>query len=560
MNTAVRSLLFVAMLGVAVTAVADDAGTVIFAKGEVTAERQPPEALVKGDTVMTEDTVVTGDNSRAQLLMLDGAKIAIRPNSRLRIDEYSYTPPTPGASVTASSDKSVMSLVKGGFRTITGAIGKDDEQAYEVRTAVGVLGIRGTDYSAVFCNNDCTWVPGVSPAAPIANGLYLGVYDGIVAFRTPRETIVLRAGDYVFIPLDEPEPQRFDEPPPVLLDDNELRFDADNQKPVPPPAGSRPDDDDDTTGFNSALGTRRTPDSSAAGSAQSGSADPSAQPEDSEAPKQPTIATDPDGTTIDITPGSPPPPQGPRTLSYSAGPLGTFDLASNAVLDNQPGVFELDQDNNVVRFDSLVSGRAGGDVVTFDIGSASNVDTGFDSMTVLRWGRWSGGTMTSTLASSGQSEQVDLTGESLHWISGPAAAPPAMPITGVATYTLIGATSPTDNFGNVGVLGNATFQADFTTMIVDSSIDLDIAGANWLAVGSGTIGAQVGLPPHQFSGFYNNVIIDGVTGGSGTFSGFFSDPGPTSDPGFPGGVGLNYSLEDPQGFIIVSGAAAFGNP
>ena len=54
----------------------------------------------------------------------------------------------------------------------------EDEQAYEVRTPVGVLGIRGTDYSAVFCNGDCTWVPGFNPNAPIEDGLYLGVTDG----------------------------------------------------------------------------------------------------------------------------------------------------------------------------------------------------------------------------------------------------------------------------------------------------------------------------------------------------------------------------------------------
>src|SRR5210317_856302 len=72
------------------TAVAADAGTVTFAKGLVTAERQPAAALAKGDTVLVEDFVITGDASRAQLQMIDDAKIAIRPNSRLRIEEYVY--------------------------------------------------------------------------------------------------------------------------------------------------------------------------------------------------------------------------------------------------------------------------------------------------------------------------------------------------------------------------------------------------------------------------------------------------------------------------------------
>ena len=63
----------------------------------------------------------------------------------------------------------------------------------------------------------------------------------------------------------------------------------------------------------------------------------------------------------------------------------------------------------------------------------------------------------------------------------------------------------------------------------------------------------------MFSGFYN-LTIDGVAGGSGDFSGFFSGPGQTSDPSFPGGVGLTYRLSDPTGGTTVSGALAFGNP
>ena len=135
-----------------------------------------------------------------------------------------------------------------------------------------------------------------------------------------------------------------------------------------------------------------------------------------------------------------------------------------------------------------------------------------------------------------------------------------MPITGVANYTLIGGTSPTDNLGNTGVLGSATFNADFTNLRVDSTLVIDIAGMNWTASGTGNLGSVAGLPPHLFFGNYGAVVIDGITGGTGQFSGFFSEPGATSDPAFPGGVGLTYSLQDGQGATTVSGAAAFGSP
>ena len=135
-----------------------------------------------------------------------------------------------------------------------------------------------------------------------------------------------------------------------------------------------------------------------------------------------------------------------------------------------------------------------------------------------------------------------------------------MPISGTANYSLIASTSPTDNQGNVGVLGSATFDADFTNQRVDSTLQIDINGSNWIASGVGNIGTAAGLPAHLFEGIYGAVVIDGQSTGTGIFSGFFSGPGVTSDPAFPGAVGLTFSLQDMLGTTTVSGAAVFGNP
>ncbi len=132
-----------------------------------------------------------------------------------------------------------------------------------------------------------------------------------------------------------------------------------------------------------------------------------------------------------------------------------------------------------------------------------------------------------------------------------------MPITGTASYALIGNTSPTDNLGNVGVLGNATFFADFTNMRVDSTLTIDINATTWTATGTGNIGTAAQLPAHMFSGNYS-VVAGGVAGGTGQFSGFFAPGrfGITQPDAL--GVGLTYSLQDGAG-TTVSGAAAFGN-
>ena len=545
---------------------ATDAGTVTFATGSVTAERAPAATLAKGDAVLTEDNVITGAASRAQLLMIDGAKIAIRPNSRLVIEEYVYdsgqAAPGSSAVTTGSDNSSVMSLVKGGFRTITGAIGKEDPSDYEVRTAVGVLGIRGTDFALLLCTGDCNDAPGVPPGAVIPDGLYIAVTEGTIVFSNEVADIEVNAGEYAFIPFDTRRPTRLDTTPPVFIDNSDLQFEDDRSTKPPPPddSGSRPEEEDDSpVGFDQTLGTRRVPESSklAPQSTQQGD---SSKPE---TPKQSIQGIDRDGTPVDLTPGGPPDPQN-RTISYSGGPLGQADAIFSGTLDNLPGQYQLDGNNNVTGFQNFYPGRAVPSPSTFEIGSSANVDTGFDSMTVLRWGRWAGGRATITLDDGSDASQ-DLGNQSIHWISSPDwTTPPVMPINGTANYSLIGSTAPTDNFGNTGMLGAATFLADFTNMIVDSTLNINIAGFNWMATGSGNIGAAAQLPAHLFQGMYGTVTITDPMGttsaGNGLFSGFFSQPGPTSDPAFPGGVGLTYSLQDVGANISVSGAAAFGNP
>lgn len=531
----------------------DTAGEVLFATGQVSALRAPPVALAKGDNVLVSDTVQTGAASRAQLLMIDGARIAIRPESQLRIDEYRYpSGSSPSAPVAAASgDRSVTTLLKGGFRTITGAIGKDNENAYEVRTAVGVLGIRGTDYTAVFCNADCLLAPGATSTPP-EDGLYLGVAEGIIVFRNAVATIELRAGEYAFIPLTTRRPERLAVPPPVLIEEPENTAGANRGTPV--------------AGFDSKLGSRRQPDvddTAAPGGPDGG------QPGASEAPEQPLTGTDADGTPIDLTPGQAPPnnppPPGNRTVSWASGPLfGAQGFAFSASADNTPTEYVTDANGDLVGFNApYPTQRQGGETAVFDVGTAAVAEAGTDQLTVLRWGRWAGGTAGITLTSGGAVDQ-DLSNQSLHWVIGPdqAGTPPAMPVTGVANYTLLGGTAPTDNFGGTGILAAAAFSADFTNQQVTSSLTIDFAQQQWIASGTGQLGSLLNpvQPDYLFGGTYNNVSVNGIGGGTGSFSGFFSEPGTTSDPSFPGGAGLTYTLQEPNGLTTVSGAAAFGNP
>jgi len=532
------------MLTVANAAIAADAGTVTFANGAVTAERQPAAALAKGDAVLVEDFVITGAASRAQLLMLDGAKLAIRPNSRLQIEEYAYpaAAPTSASSVvtTSGDNSSVISLVKGGFRTITGAIGKEDPSDYEVRTAVGVLGIRGTNFAVLLCSGDCNNAPGVPAGTIVPDGLYIMVSEGSIFFSNELANIDVSAGQFVFIPFETREPTRLDTTPAVFINMDDLRFE--------------PEGDGSPSGFDEKLGTRRVPDPKTT-APQSTDQNNSDRPE---VPRQSIEGFDTDGTAIDLTPGAAPAP-GNRTIGFSMAPLGQGDDAWSGAQENDPSQYQLDGNNNVTGFDNSFPFASVAGAASFDIGTSSNVESGFDTVTVLRWGRWAGGTVGITL-SDGTDESQNIDSQSLHWISSAEGSTPVMPVSGRADYSLVGSTTPTDSLGNTGVLGSATFSADFTNMVVDSFLSIDINGSTWTAAGQGGIGEAAQLPAHLFLGNYDAVAIDGITVGTGIFSGFFSAPGPTSDPTFPGGAGLTYSLEDGRTGTGVSGAAAFGNP
>lgn len=185
---------------------------------------------------------------------------------------------------------------------------------------------------------------------------------------------------------------------------------------------------------------------------------------------------------------------------------------------------------------------------SYGIGSATNLNNGFDENSQLRWGRWAEGV--AQLSEDGApATDLDLNNSSLHWVVALTdEVLPTQAITGTAIYTLVGSTDPTDNAGNVGFLGRALLSADFTNSTVESRVQLAINNANWSAVGSGAIDVNL------FSGLYNTVSVNGAATGTGGFSGNFVG----FSGAVPDGAGLSYILQN--GGTIVNGVAVFANP
>lgn len=167
------SLALLALLG-AGSALAE-AGRFQFVHGDVSVihPNGSQTAARKGDLVDEGDTIATGALAQAQLVMKDEGLIALRPDSRLRLDTYRFNGKADG------SEQGVFGLLKGGFRSITGWIGRVNKDNYKIRTATATIGIRGTDHEALYIPPPVAGESALGPA---------GTYDKVNTGQTYLET------------------------------------------------------------------------------------------------------------------------------------------------------------------------------------------------------------------------------------------------------------------------------------------------------------------------------------------------------------------------------------
>jgi hypothetical protein len=170
---------------------ADPAAEVTLVTGRGTASSdEGVRPLVKGDSVYPGEIVASGPNSYINLKFTDGSFILLRPNSRFQIEDFRHapaaapaaaapvpaTPTAPAAPVLApgtaaaadSGQRAFFRLLRGGFRAVSGLVGKVDRNEYRVATPVATIGIRGTDYLAVVCDAACAQDPVVRQGMPEA--------------------------------------------------------------------------------------------------------------------------------------------------------------------------------------------------------------------------------------------------------------------------------------------------------------------------------------------------------------------------------------------------------
>ncbi|MDO8596263.1 MAG: FecR domain-containing protein, partial [Sulfuricaulis sp.] len=173
---------------------ADPVGKVTHLSGLLTAKRADGSRKVisvKSD-IQEGDTLSTEQDTYARVKFADGGEILLRPGSQLEVKAYSFNQGKP------ESDNVVLNIFKGGLRAVTGLIGKRNRDSVQFATATATIGIRGTHFGALICQNDCGGVPTASGKPP-PNGLHLDVADGAVVVRNSAGQQQVSSGQFGYV-------------------------------------------------------------------------------------------------------------------------------------------------------------------------------------------------------------------------------------------------------------------------------------------------------------------------------------------------------------------------
>jgi hypothetical protein len=193
-----------------------------------------------------------------------------------------------------------------------------------------------------------------------------------------------------------------------------------------------------------------------------------------------------------------------------------------------------------------ISGFSGGEYFTLGAGG-THADFGSDG--ILAWGRWIGPVTGDSCGECPVSENYNAN-QGLHYVVGMPTT--SMPQSGIATYTLIGATQPTylDGTKPPGTISGG-FRVDFGGLTVGMDLNVGIDGKGY------AIGGNAQISGRTFSGnTAGNLSIAGTGGGacgngcSGSVDGFFAGANAVR-------AGLGYQIVDTGDGRNILGAAAF---
>lgn len=185
---------------------------VVDARGGKGGERllSPGSAVYEGESIRSQA------GSSAVLLFRDEGKVTVEPNSTFEISEYRYQPKEP------SQGTSVIRIVAGGIRALTGLIGKAKQENVKFLTPVATVGIRGTGLDGYY-QQTCAaagsvqgtgnaptaenLAAGADPAGFAPCGFYSTTWLGVIEICNTAGCVLQREGQSTYTAGDGVLPQ-----------------------------------------------------------------------------------------------------------------------------------------------------------------------------------------------------------------------------------------------------------------------------------------------------------------------------------------------------------------
>lgn len=130
-------------MGCATASTPERAGEVTFLIGDVRITQGPDSgtSLHRGSAVRAGQQIETSGNGQLHIRFIDGGAVAVRPMTRLRIEDYAYNAEQP------TENRIRFFLEQGALRSITGLAGEAAKDRFRINTPVAAIGIRGTDFN-----------------------------------------------------------------------------------------------------------------------------------------------------------------------------------------------------------------------------------------------------------------------------------------------------------------------------------------------------------------------------------------------------------------------------
>ena len=174
----------------------ESVGQVVQARGKrfsISASNKKRDLDV-GTEIFVGDRLYTGKDGFIRLSMIDEAKIDLRCNSEMVIEEY---------TLMRAGNRSIIYLIKGSLRKITGSIGKFADDVYEMKTPVSTVGVRGTDYALrVLQTYGCDGSVDVN-----SQGLFVKVNSGGIDVKNKTGSVSLEEGEAAHVVDQNEAPQ-----------------------------------------------------------------------------------------------------------------------------------------------------------------------------------------------------------------------------------------------------------------------------------------------------------------------------------------------------------------